>query len=502
MNQLTLVLPEEGEKVGSGNILSLISAGGSARVYKTWIEPLELHRAVKIMNPDAEQETRDRFGTEARIAAKLIHPNIVQVHNFGETDGRLPYIEMEFIAGPTLRNVLRNRGALPLPVALAVMVGVLEAVHYAHTVYYTFNGEPQQGIMHRDIKPDNVIFSGGTPKLMDFGIARPLTVSLHTRQGDVTGTIPYMAPETCTGGETDFRSDIYQAGLLFYECISGNMAYPQTKFAPLVEAIKNGRRTPLNTNSKAEAVVRRCLELDPDKRYQTAQECLADVRALYHRQSPKILPETQISAFLGGLSPAAAPAVRKSGRSGVGKAFKAAAAVFCVVLAVAALALAGFTYSADILNTFHRTAAAPAEPLPEPAPQEAKPLPAAPTAPPRPKQAAARETPAQAAENAPDDALHIIGEGKNLLAQNRPQEALAKFQQALKKPSALAERSEIIKLSLYGTAECNSILYSQNQISRANYEAAWRSVKNVYPAGSAESAEADKLLAIGIGTGE
>jgi serine/threonine protein kinase len=90
MSEQTLELPKEGETVGSGTILSLISAGGSARVYKTWVESMELHRAVKVMNPDADEEIRGRFATEARITSKLLHPNIVQVHNFGETGGGLP----------------------------------------------------------------------------------------------------------------------------------------------------------------------------------------------------------------------------------------------------------------------------------------------------------------------------------------------------------------------------------------------------------------------------
>jgi hypothetical protein len=421
---------------------------------------------------------------------------------------------MELVVGLTLDAVLRQRGALPLPVALAMTVGVLDAMHYAHTLKYTLYNTPQHGVIHRDIKPANVIFSGGVPKLMDFGIARPVAVSIHTLHGKAPGTVPYMAPETCTGGVCDFRSDIYQAGLLMYESISGNMAYPQTDMGPVIDAIKTGDRKPLATNSKAAAIVNKCLELDPDKRYQTAQACLADVRALYYIQNPRVTPEAQISAFLSGT---ATSAEKNSRRAAAAKGRLlpvlkiAAVAALCVLLALA-FAAAGFKYGTDFLQTIVKNATAEetspgsGEPRqPDTATAAAKPPP--PAAAPRPKPAAAAPAKQAAAQTAsdkretkdeqapdPEDALNFINDGKNLLAQNKPQEALAKFQTALKTPSAAATRQEVVRLSIYGAAQCSSILFDQNKLPRENYETAWQSVQSVFPPGSREHAEAAKHL--------
>jgi serine/threonine protein kinase len=369
--------------------------------------------------------------------------------------------------------------------------------------------------MHRDIKPGNVVFSGGIPKLMDFGIARPVAVSIHTLSGNVPGTIPYMAPESCTGGDTDFRSDIYQSGLRMYECISGVMAYPQTDIATICEAIKTGQRKPLSTSTKAAAIVNKCLELDPNKRYQTAADCLADVKALYHAVSPQTALEAQISAYLSGTTPIAEKTAVNADGKGMKRLILAAVAIPCFLLVVGLIVI-GLAHLNKSINPPAPAATPPtAEPqLPPPA---ATPAPQ-PTTPPRPKPAPAPAQPAVRSKSdirdsrdirdiqdirdsrdiqttaVQEDAQHLINEAKKLLAQNNAQDALAKYQQALKTPSATLARGEIVKQSLYGTAKCNSILFSQNKIPRSNYEAAWKSVKNAYPAGTPEHTEAIKLL--------
>ena len=533
MNEQTLELPKEGDRVGTGTITDLISVGGTARVYRILVTSLEIYRAVKIMNPEATQDVRDRFSTEAKITAKLSHPNIVQIFNYGETASGLPYIEMEHVDGPTLEDVLRKRGALPLPVAVAVSIGVLEAVNYAHNINYTFRTQPLKGIMHRDIKPGNIVFATGTTKLMDFGIARPATVSIHTVAGDLVGTVPYLAPEYCTGGNSDFRSDIYQVGLLIYECINGSMAYPQTDIGTVVEAIKTGQREPLNTSNKViTAIVGKCLELDPAKRYQTAADCLADVKALYHSISPRTTPEAQISAFLLNTTPTptaetpppirADHATAMSGTTGTRKLKIAATAILALLLAVG-FALFGAKYlnlSTDQSPAATPVAATPAAEPPQPPPTAATSTPQPQTAQAKPKPTAApTQTPAPARGKQdvrdsrdirdiqdirdskdtpppprPEDAQTLIAEAKKLLGQNNAQEALAKYQQALKTPSATLARSEIVRLSIYGSAKCNTILFNDDKIPRANYEASWRSVQSTYPAGSPEHSEAAKHL--------
>jgi len=529
MNEQTLLLPNEGEKVGSGFVLSRINAGGTACVYKTWVEALELYRAVKVMLPDAEPGTRERFNTEARLTSKLTHLNIVHVYNYGETVSGLPYIEMEFVNGFTLEAVLKQRGAMPLPVALAVAIGVLDALHYAHNTTYTLYGQQHSGVMHRDIKPANIIFSGGTPKLMDFGIARPVEVSMHTMTGTLPGTVPYMAPEMCGGGACDFRSDVYQLGLLLYECISGVPAFPQPDFMSLVAAISAGERKPLDTHPKAAAIVKKCAELEPNKRYQTAYECLEDVRALYNALCPHKAPiETILTFFQGTAEPTKITKVKRRAGGKSAKTTKTA-----VIAALSAFIAAGL--AVGLLGRFSpalKPAASHMEPeaelisTPQPDPvleeepqfdfegadhdqeseieteqetkSESRPNTAA-----RPAAAAQRTAPAAAKKtsapseqvSAPtqEDALFFIQQGKEQLAANRPHDALASFQTALRTPSSVP-RQGIVRQSLYGSAQCNTTLYYQNQIPRANYLAAWRSVLNAFAAGTPEHNEATRHL--------
>ncbi|MDR0305777.1 MAG: serine/threonine protein kinase [Chitinispirillales bacterium] len=280
MNEQTLQLPREGDKIGSGIVLSLISTGGSAAVYKTWVEALELHRAVKVMHPDATEDIRDRIKTEARISSKLVHPNIVHVYHYGETAAGLPFLEMDFVSGHTLAALIAKRGALPLPIALAVVLGTLEGLHYAHTVNYTLYGVAHTSVMHRDIKPANVILSidTGFARLMDFGIARPVEVSIHTVADTVPGSVRYMPPEACAGGDCDMRSDIYQIGLLLYECVRGLPAFGQTDLTSLLAAKSASTYAPVETDRRAALIIEKCMQHDPAKRYQSALECLWDVR--------------------------------------------------------------------------------------------------------------------------------------------------------------------------------------------------------------------------------
>jgi len=362
--QQSLYLPREGEKVGSGIVLSRISAGGTSCVYRTWVEALELHRAVKVMLPDAEPGTRERFNTEARITSKLTHLNIVQVHSCGETASGLPYIEMEFVNGFTLEAVLRQRGAMPLPAALAVAAGILDALHYAHNTNYTLYGQQHSGAMHRDIKPGNIIFSGGTPKLMDFGIARPVEVSMHTMMGTIPGTVPYMAPEMCGGGACDFRSDVYQIGLLLYECISGRLPFPQPDFMSLVAAISAGDRKPLDTHPKAATIVKKCTALDPNKRYQSAYKCLEDVRTLYNALKPQTAPEECILTFFkGAAEPTKGAKAKKAKRKNSGKkASKAAAAVLICFTVLFGLGAGLFFYNPAVRQLIIKHFNTPAAP--------------------------------------------------------------------------------------------------------------------------------------------
>ena len=347
--------------MGAGVILGPVSTGGSAVVYETWVDVLELRRAVKVMHPNADYETRGRMLAEARLLSRFIHRNIVHVYDYGETADGLPYLEMDFVDGVTLEALIAKRGALPLPVALAVAAATLEALHYAHTIEYTLSGERHLGIIHRDIKPANVMAAAetGCVKLMDFGIARPVGVSRHTVPGTAPGTVSYMSPEAYSDGNCDMRSDIYQVGLLLYECICGRPAFPQKNRVALNDAKTANKYKPINTRCRgdmveAAAIADKCMRLDPDERYRTALECLADVRALYSALCPRAAaPEQIIKSFLTGL-----PIPQTKPKRNYTKPLKTAALAASLVLAATGVIAAAIHYGPQFTRLAANTYAA------------------------------------------------------------------------------------------------------------------------------------------------
>ncbi|MFH0920163.1 MAG: protein kinase [Fibrobacterota bacterium] len=505
MSSQTARLPQEGEKLGSGVLLSLLSTGGSAYVYKTWCETMEIHRAVKVMSPDAEPDIRDRFSTEARINSKLIHPNIVHCYNFGTTLGGLPFLEMEYIAGPSLASLITKRGALPLSVALAVAQGILEGLAYAHAVKYTLYDKQHVGIIHRDIKPANVIISNdGLPKLMDFGIARPVDFSIHTVAGTVPGTVAYMSPEACAGGDLDFRSDTYQFGLCLYEMLSGVAAYPQTDLTSLLSAKSAGKVQPLesltrNLPSAVLAFVSKCLARDPALRFESAQACLNTLRPLLVSVAGTVPPESILQAHLEGREPLAQKAGEGLRRSTLVRAFAVAALISVVV--GGAFWLSGHRGSTSIapLSVPPPTSIASANPSPalftpvSPVSRGVSPSPVsrrAKTAPHDLPKADSSVVPPQNSAPIPEDAaLSAIKEGRGLFSQGRVSDALACFQKALRLPSAQPHK-EIVRQCVYESAKCNTALFKQGQVPRSNYTASWQTVLNTYPVEAPESVEA------------
>lgn len=503
MSTQTIRLPQEGEKLGSGILLSLISTGGSAYVYKTWIDSLEINRAVKVMSPDAEPDVRDRFQTEARINSKLIHPNIVQCYNFGITSGNLPFLEVEYLSGLALSDLIRKRGGVELPAALAILTGVLEALSYAHTVKYTLYEKQHIGLIHRDLKPANIFLTGeGVVKLMDFGIARPVDFSIHTVAGTVPGTIAYMSPEACSGGEVNFQSDIYQAGLLFFELLTGSPAFPQTDLAALIAAKTNNTLPSLKSrlpelNLHALSIFEKSTALIPQNRYESAHHFLSEVRALSLSLCGNVQPVSIIQAFLDGR-----PMVYQQSPVAFRKKR---------LLIMAAALLICFAFLFFWVFSFVRPSprnqetainrplpAAPQRPIPAPVSQPAPVHPITPSSRSSKVVAAAPQVPSKPLPVAPaspvtpplkDEALILINQGKSQYGADAFPEALASFQQALKTPSNIA-REEILKTSIYWSARCNLALYKQGKLPLTNYTASWRSVQNLFPAGTPEHSEA------------
>lgn len=520
MSEQKLQLPQEGDKVGSGILLSLISTGGSAYIYKTWVEALEINRAVKVMSPDAEQDIRGRFQTEARINSKLIHPNIVQCFNYGTTSEELPFLEMEYLNGQSLSNIIQKNGPLPLSVALAIATGILDALSYAHTVKYTLYGKQHTGLIHRDLKPGNIIISSdGIVKLMDFGIARPVDTSLHTVADTVPGTVAYMSPEACAGGECDFRSDIYQFGLCLYEFITGRPAFPQSDLTSLLAA-KTGNKFQSAENlikyldRRIIPILNKCLQLVPEERYQSAYACLTDIRSLYDSLNSGITPNQLLLSFLEGQPISTKPKRKLPSKAIKRGVFYATAAAF-----IFAASLGIYRYSPWLISSFMQLSeslpAPPADstttstvsqkdsaviqtaitPTPKPVRRKAKPV-----VKPRPKpikKTAFKKPQEQKSPKkeqlSPEDAFYYIKQGMVNYEAGYFKKAFSDFQTALKMPSQKPRR-EIVRSSLYWSAKCNSILFKQGSIPVSNYTASWESVLNTFQAGSPEYTEADKRL--------
>lgn len=220
----------------------------------------------------ARRERIARFTREARAAAKLQHPNVVRILEHGQAGERY-YIAMEFLQGLSLRDTLRNRGALPLQEALRITVAAAEGLEFAHL----------NGVVHRDVKPDNIHMEpDGRVVLTDFGIARLTFEPTLTADGQIFGTPSYMSPEQTLGLPVDARADVYAAGILLFELLAGvkpfrgrspfeTMHLQREAPVPSFEEVAPDRSVPPGV----ERVVRRALAKDRDERFRSATELAA-----------------------------------------------------------------------------------------------------------------------------------------------------------------------------------------------------------------------------------
>lgn len=281
-----------GKQLGAYQIQAKIGEGGMAQVYKGYHTRLRRDVAIKVISPQIADQGgfRERFEREAQLVANLNHPNIVTVYDFGEI-GDITYLVMQYVGGGTLRDLLQREGRLEPRKAVQYVIQIARALHHAH----------QHGIVHRDIKPQNMLIASNdvnTVLLSDFGIARLFTSSLGletipttdssntfldnalTNAGQFLGTIDYMAPEQVKRQPVDARADIYALGIVLFQLLTGRLPYTSTTsqgmlFQHVYGMPMSARELVPAIPAALEQIIFRALAKSPEQRYQTAEEMAA-----------------------------------------------------------------------------------------------------------------------------------------------------------------------------------------------------------------------------------
>lgn len=282
----------------------ILGFGGMSEVHLA--RDLRLHRdvAIKVLRADLARDPSFylRFRREAQNAAALNHPAIVAVYDTGEAEtptGPLPYIVMEYVDGVTLRDIVHNDGPMPPQRAIEVIADACQALNFSH----------QHGIIHRDVKPANIMISKtGAVKVMDFGIARALADAGNpvTQTAAVIGTAQYLSPEQARGVKVDARSDVYSLGCVLYEILTGEP--PFVGDSPVAVAYQHVREDPVPPSQRhsgispeLDAVVLKALAKNPDNRYQTAAEMRADLVRVHSGETPdapKVFTDAERTSML------------------------------------------------------------------------------------------------------------------------------------------------------------------------------------------------------------
>ncbi|MET0816653.1 MAG: serine/threonine-protein kinase [Solirubrobacteraceae bacterium] len=276
--------PHLGRVVAGYRIEERIGRGGMGLVYRAEHINLRRRAAIKIIAPELAETSgfRVRFNREARIAAALQHPNIVTVYDAGEEDGLL-YLAMQYIEGSDLSSVLRSQGRLRPYRAIDVCRQVAAALDAAHGM----------GLIHRDVKPANVLIEGRTAFLTDFGLTKRVegTQTQLTKAGDVVGTIHYVAPEQIEGGRVDARTDIYSLGCLLYHCLTGELPFARDTDVAVIYAHLS-EEPPRITSVRPElpggldAVIAKALEKAPERRFQSCADLMSAARSVIDAAGP------------------------------------------------------------------------------------------------------------------------------------------------------------------------------------------------------------------------
>ncbi|MDA0159476.1 serine/threonine protein kinase [Solirubrobacter ginsenosidimutans] len=271
-----------GSVIAGYRIDSRIGRGGMGVVYRAHHLSLERVAALKVIAPDLAESSgfRERFSREARVAAALTHPSIVTVYDAGEVDGTL-YLAMQFIEGSDLARILATDGRLKPYRAIDVCRQIGDALDAAH----------ERGLIHRDVKPANVLIEGRNAYLTDFGLTKRLGGTQVTMAGDVVGTIHYVAPEQIEGREVTARSDVYSLGCVLFHCLTGRMPYERDTdvaviYAHLSEPPPRPSRVRPELPDGFDDVIAKALDKNPDRRFQTCSELMAAAKAVVESAGP------------------------------------------------------------------------------------------------------------------------------------------------------------------------------------------------------------------------
>jgi eukaryotic-like serine/threonine-protein kinase len=279
---------------GRYELEELVGTGGMSSVYRARDRLLERHVALKVLHEQftADDDYVERFRREARAVAQLSHPNIVTVIDRGEQDGR-QFIVFEYVDGENLKEVVAREGPLSEREAVRLGVQVARALGFAH----------EQGLIHRDVKPQNVLLNGdGQAKVTDFGIAR--SVDVHgglTQTGTVMGTSDYISPEQARGSHVDAQSDVYSLGAVLYELLTGEVPFAGDNFVAV--AMRHINEPPPSVRAKRpelsprlDAAIRRALAKDPGDRFDSMDELCAELSASVEDETQASGAQTMIVA--------------------------------------------------------------------------------------------------------------------------------------------------------------------------------------------------------------
>ncbi len=278
------------EHIGKYTILDILGRGAMGVVYKGFDPHIERTVAIKVIrkaafDDDEIGEALGRFRREAQAAGRLVHPNIVTVYEYGE-ENDTAFIAMEYIEGHSLKELLASQTNFTLAEVVDILSQLLNGLSYAHT----------NGIVHRDIKPDNLIFTpDGTLKIMDFGVARLESSSL-TMAGSMMGTPSYMAPEIFSGEEVDQRSDLFSAGIILYQLLTGHKPFSGSSMTTIMHQVVNvmpPKPSQLDSRLAAplDGLIQTCLAKNPANRFQNAADFLAGLQEAFARLDTSLVTQ-------------------------------------------------------------------------------------------------------------------------------------------------------------------------------------------------------------------